>query len=313
MDYNIARKVRFSRNPKYTSLYKWCLHDVNENDKDDGDMIPWVWSLYFTATTLRVNRTIEFKSELVDNQADTRRNITSTDYAITGELFSGRCFDGKNLERHVSYSMFGTDRIIEKFNLSIYPAEKNKEDNCFLWACPSYDTEIDFKNIREDDTVSINFFINEEQFNELADLIDAKKVANASVMLSGVDGFYSSWSPSISTRFIKILSEYHEIENLEGIEERIPKVEMVNKFTLSYQTINELNPKPTRMPIDFYRQFDEVSEEPKREDEESHLNQTQIALDSPYKDIEQLIDRHIKTIKRFLWLIAILLIFILAK
>ena len=132
-------------------------------------------------------------------------------------------------------------------------------------------------------------------------------------MLSGVDGFYSHWSPSITTRDIKVLSEYHEIENLEGAAEQIPKVERVRKFSISYQTINELNSKPNRIPIDFYRQFDEESEEPKLEDEEYDLKQAQIPLDSPYKNIEQLIDKHIKSIKRFLWLIAILLIFILAK
>ena len=313
MDYNISRKVRFSRNPEYSSLYKWCLHDVHEDGKNDGDMIPWVWSLFFTATSLKVNRTIAFKSEPIENNFDNRKNDTSEDCSITGQLFSGWCIDGKNLDRYVSYSMFGTDRIIENFDLSIYPADKKEDENCFIWACPSYDTEIDFKNIREKDTVAINFFISKERFHKLADLIDAKKIANASVMLSGVDGFYSRWSPSITTRDIKVLTENHEIENLEGVEERILKVERVSEFSLSYQTINELNPKPNRKPIDFYRQFDEESEEPKLDDEEYDLKQIQIPLDSPYKNIEQLIDKHIKSIKRFLWLIAILLIFILAK
>lgn len=313
MGYNFSREVRFSRNPEYSSLYKWCLHDIHEDGKNDGDMIPWDWSLTFTTTTLRVNRTISFKSKPSENKVDERINTTTQVCVISGDLFSGSCIDGENLDRYVSYSMFGTNRIIKKFGLSIYPVEKEQVEDCYLWACPSYDDEIDFKKITTDDYVEINFFVSMERFNELVDLIDTKKVANASVVLSGVDGFYSHWSPSITTRDIKVLSEYHKIDNLEGVNEHIPKVEKVSEFSLSYQTINELNSKPNRTPIDFYRQFDEAPEEAKLEDEEHHINQTQIALDSPYKNIEQLIDKHIKSIKKFLWLIAILLIFILAK
>jgi hypothetical protein len=313
MDYNISRKVRFSRNPEYSSLYKWCLHDIHEDGKNDGDMIPWRWNLLFTATSLKVNRTITFKSEPIENNFDDRKNDTSQDCSITGQLFSGWCIDGKNLDRYVSYSMFGTDRIIEKFDLSISPVDKKEDENCFIWACPSYDTEIDFKNIKEKDTVAINLFISKERFHELADLIDAKKITNASVMLSGVDGFYSHWSPSITTRDIKVLSEYHEIENLEGVEEQIPKVEWVSEFSLSYQTINELNPKPNRNPTDFYRKFDEEIDEPIDDFERQYKEEAPKNLDSPYKSIEQLIEQHNKTIKRFLWIFTILLILIVAK
>lgn len=313
MDYNIERKIRVNNNPEYSSLYKWCLNEISDDGSNDGDFIPWAWNLTFTATALKVNRTVTFKNESLDNKLDEAINKTTQSCVITGDLFSGRCFDGKNLERYVSYSMFGTSRIIQKFGLSIYSVDTEQDENCFLWACPSYDFEIDFKDETSDDTVDINLFINREKFNELARLIDKNAIQNASVQLSRVDGFYAQWSPSITTRDIKVLTEYHEIENLDKNDKSVPRVEKVGEFSISYQTINELNPKPNRNPTDFYRKFDEEPDEPIDNFEEQYPEESAKDLDSPYKSIEQLIERHNKTIKRFLWIFTILLVLIVAK
>jgi hypothetical protein len=313
MDYNIARKLRFNTKSEHSSLYKWCINDIDDDGSNDGDFIPWVWGLIFTATALKVHRTVTLKNEPVENKVDESVNKTIQDCLITGDLFSGRCFDGKNLERYVSYSMFGTNRIIQNFGLSVYPVEIEQEENCFLWACPSYDSEIDFKNETSDDTVDINLFITREKFNELAQLIDKNAIQNAAVRLSQVDGFYAQWSPSITTRDIKVLTEYHEIENLEKKDKSIPRVEKVGEFNISYQTINELNPKPNRNPTGFYRKFDEEIDEPIDDFERQYKEGAPKNLDSPYKSIEQLIEQHNKTIKRFLWTFSILLVIIAAK
>jgi len=313
MDYNIERKIRVNNNPEYSSLYKWCLNEISDDGKNQHDMIPWAWSLFFTATALKLHRTITSKYEFVENKADESINKTTQDYVITGDLFSGRCFDGKNLERYVSYSMFGTNRIIKNFGLSVYPVETELKENCFLWACPSYDSEIDFKNETSDDTVDINLFITKEKFNELAQLIDKNAIQSAAVHLSRVDGFYAQWSPSIRARDVKILTEYHEIENLDKNDKSVPRVEKVGEFSISYQTVNELNPKPNRNPTDFYRKFDEEPDEPIDDFEQQHKEKSPEKINSPNKSIEQLIEEHNKTIKRFLWIFTILLVLIVAK
>lgn len=63
MDYKLERKISLNESTKYESLYKWCLNEIDENNKKiDSDLIPWRFSLYFSAESLRVVREIEIES-----------------------------------------------------------------------------------------------------------------------------------------------------------------------------------------------------------------------------------------------------------
>lgn len=70
----------------------------------------------------------------------------------------------------------------------------------------SYTTEIDFRNETTDDCIVFYLFVKPETFARYV-----TKVANGSVnelilRVGTVHGFYSEWSPSISTRSVKVLT-----------------------------------------------------------------------------------------------------------
>ena len=59
MDYHLENKVLLSEDSKYKGLYFWSLQEFNKENKQVGsNKIPWIWSLYFTASELRHNYSI---------------------------------------------------------------------------------------------------------------------------------------------------------------------------------------------------------------------------------------------------------------
>lgn len=60
MDYNLENKILLSEDSEYKNLYSWSLQEFNkEGEKIGKDQIPWCWSLYFTASELRLCHSFE--------------------------------------------------------------------------------------------------------------------------------------------------------------------------------------------------------------------------------------------------------------
>ena len=111
--------------------------------------------------------------------------------------------------------MFGTDRTISDFGLLIMPLEgEDQQERCTVWGCVSYTTENDFRNETDDDTVSFYLYVRPETFERYTRKITASEVDKAFFRVVGVAGFYSEWSPSVSTDRIKVLTadEEHVVE-----------------------------------------------------------------------------------------------------
>jgi hypothetical protein len=241
MERNLELKVKSNQSTELKSLYKWCLNEYDSNDKKvDGDYIPWAWSCYFTSGELKVVRHIELNRydenyELADKP---RSEYKATIFA---DLHSGRP-DKTSFWDRVSYSMFGTNRVIEKFHLSIHKASDQSElQGCRVYGIPSYDSEdSEFRKTTEDDFFGIDLYIKEDEFNEILEAIESKKASSALIRISGVSGFYSYWSPTINTSQIKILTSYHTVENEEGSSISPTHVATVDEFSMSLST-NEPN------------------------------------------------------------------------
>jgi hypothetical protein len=237
MERNLELKVKSNQSTELKSLYKWCLNEYDSNDKKvDGDYIPWAWSCYFTSDQLRVVRNIELNRydeeyELADKP---RSEYKATIFA---DLRSGRP-DKTSFWDRVSYSMFGTNRVIEKFHLSIHKAiDQSELQGCRVYGIPSYDSEDDeFRKTTEDDFFGIDLYIKEDEFNEILEAIESKKASSALIRISGVSGFYSYWSPTINTSHIKILTSYHTVENEEGSPISPTHVATVDEFSMSLST-----------------------------------------------------------------------------
>jgi len=309
MDYKLERKIYLNENTKHKSLYDWCLNEIDEsNKKVDSDLIPWRWSLYFIASSLRVVREIEIERSYQREEQEKKLNKKTK---IVGILHSGYCKDGKNLEQDVSYSMFGTNRKIKDFEICIYPNSSDEDkEACSLWGYPSYDCEIDYRNETSPDLVGFNLFLNEGRFNEFVSLIESKKVDVAIVRVGGVSGFYSNWSPAVSAEFVKILTSSHVVETSDKSKVQPPKLGSVDEFSISFITFSRLKLKQNFQPIDVDKVFydSEIIE-----DRVEDVGQESSCATSRQSDKAENVLKIVSSLKLPLWFIFGALILLLIK
>lgn len=217
MDFHLERKLRLHAKPEHKNLYSWAINEIDENGDVIGfDQIPWGWTLHFTATSCVLGDSIELKSNWPLGKTDepTPTDITQRQ-VIRTKLRPGRPRDDGDYFRETKYSMFGTDRTIKEFQLDIHPiADPSKNESCSAWGSPSYTAETDFRNETMDDCIVFYLFVKPETFARYAAKISHGSVDEIVLAVGAVDGFYSEWSPSISTRDVKILTrgDEHKVE-----------------------------------------------------------------------------------------------------
>lgn len=311
MEHNLEKKVKYDIEDEYKSLYSWSLIEVIEDETNaPKKWIPFVWSTRFIASKLAVIRRISIEKDY-ESEEENAKNLTDTS-VIVADLYSGYCNDGENLIDFIRYGMFGTDRRIEAFTLKINVATDGIE-KCKAWATPSYDYEVDFRNSVESDCVEFNLYLEKDRWESVAQLIQNKSIDSMLVSFSDVSGFYSDWSPSISTNSIKILTSYHSVEGDEKIVESIPKVGDVGEFRLMLYSDKNLNVKLNQSSNSIYPLFDDDFELKSNEFEDSNeVEKSEISheiLNSQMTNLYLLL----ASFKKILWSIAVLLLFILLK
>lgn len=311
MEHNLEKKVKYDIEDEYKSLYSWSLIEVNADETNaPKKWVPFVWSTRFIASKLAVIRRISIQKDY-DSEEENAKNLTDTS-VIVADLYSGYCNDGENLEDFVRYGMFGTDRKVEAFTLKINVANDGIE-KCKAWATPSYDYEVDFRSSVASDCVEFNLYLEKDRWESIAQLIQNKSIDSMLVSFSDVSGFYSDWSPSISTNSIKILTSYHSVEGDEKIVESIPKVGDVGEFGLMLYSDKNLNVKLNQSSKSIYPLFDDDLElkynefESSNEDVKSEISHE--ILNSQMTNLNALL----ASFKKILWSIAVLLLFILLK
>ena len=202
MDFHMERGLRLHTDPEHKALYKWAINEIDaEGRKIGSDQIPWVWTLNFTATSCVLGDRIDIESRFQKKEATpkiTQRQV------INIRLRPGRPWDD-GIE--TSFSMFGTDRIIKSFQLDIHPiADPAEQESCKAWGSVSYTTETgDFRNETTDDCVFFYLFVKPDTFARYGAKVAHGLVDEIVLSVNSVAGFYSEWSPSISTHKVKVL------------------------------------------------------------------------------------------------------------
>lgn len=240
MDYKLERKVSYNSEPEHKSLYRWCLNEIDEDDKKIGrDLVPWWGGVYFTASSLRVVREtlIEIKSE--DQTGFS--SVSSQKTRILGALHSGYPTDGEKLWDQVSFSLIGTNRKIEKFDLNIFPGNDGNQDLCSVVAIPSYEAEIDFRNVVTPDHLGFDVSLNRKFFDEIVRAIESGSADAVTMRVGIVPGFYSDWSPSISTDLVKVLADGVVVEGVDEGKFKPPTASFAYEFSLTIGRLNRLN------------------------------------------------------------------------
>lgn len=309
MDCHLDNKIRLNNKTEHESLYSWCLQEINgEGEQVGRDLIPWKWSFHFTASELRLSQGFEFGelSIFEDDEAEKEEEPKFQDSKmITATLHPGICTDGKWLEDDSRFSMLGTDRAITDFSLRINAVDEGEKEYCSVWGCVSYTSEIDFRDETTPDTIEIYLGLSKERFDRLAGLISNKTVDVMRIGVSRVSGFYSDWSPSISTNSVKVLAHGsdQEIDIPEGCEIKPPNLGNVGKFDLTLITRSKLNPKQNLKALNISKLFEddhEIYEEENEIEEPEDVNQLLLAQIA--RNQAELIK-----LKTPVWIVAILL------
>lgn len=312
MDLLLDRKIFLTTEREHKNLYSWCIQEYGTNDEKIGsDQIPWAWNNHFVATNLYYNLNFSGKSKnssrlkfLDANRNEIsklkQRNISKQMPIDEGESIVAIL---KSENDETSYSMFGTDRTIKDIYLSIYKDSNQTKEYCYAWGCPSYETEIDFRNLIEPDRIQFNLFIKAEKFNKILELLKTNNISQLKFTVSGVNGFYSEWSPSISTSQIKVLTHdsNHKVEidkksKLTPAQQKnIPRMDEVLDFNL-WITKNQGNHLISHSG-------DSV------DDHDDHTNTTNMASGKNNFNIQ--LQKLVYQLKQSLILVVILLILIL--
>lgn len=208
MEFHLTRGLRLQTDPEHKNLYKWAINEIDQEGRVVGrDQIPWPWTLNFTATSCSLGDSLEIKTKA----ASDAREVEQRQH-IRIKLRPGTERDDENFFRRTTYSMFGSDRAIKDFQLDIYPITDpaTQQESCSAWGSVSYTSEIDFRKETTDDCIGFYMYVKPETFGRYAAKIAHGLVDEIVLSLRSVSGFYSDWSPSISTNSVKVLTEGSE-------------------------------------------------------------------------------------------------------
>ena len=226
MDYHLDHKLRLNTEPEYKSLYQWAINETDAEGRHvGGDQIPWRWTLNFTATSCVLIDSFDIKAKSpIDQIVPAPVDVAHSQF-LRAKLRPGSSRDEGDFFRQTTFSMFGTDRAIEAFSLEIYPiTNPSEQERCIAWGVVSNTTEIDFQNETTEDCLAFYLFVKPETFALYAAKVSQGAVDELVLSVGMVAGFYSNWSPSSSTRDVKVLTDGDEqkIDVPVGFEIELP-------------------------------------------------------------------------------------------
>jgi hypothetical protein len=130
VDFHLTRGLRLHTNPKHKNLYKWAIVEIDAKGHQIGrDQIPWQWTLNFTATSCVLGDSIEIKSKTAPSPREVEQR-----QVIQVKLRAGSPRDDADFLRKTTFSMFGTARSIQSFQLDIHAiADPAEHENCSAW------------------------------------------------------------------------------------------------------------------------------------------------------------------------------------
>lgn len=246
LDLHLNRRIVASTASKFSSLYTKHLAELDtDGNKIDRDLIPWNWSLTFLATEMTARTTLEISTGLKwladEGNYEDEKPTAKHDETIVAKLTPSEYGDPHG--SFPRYSMMGTDRTIQSFEIAIASnGDEEADEICTVWGCVAYTYEVDFTEDVTDDTILFNLYVKPSTLAHYLDLIRQEAITQAMLHVQRVDGFYSDWSPAISTDFIKVLTadKSHVIEIEPGQSDDFHRLGKVGEASLNLRKVISL-------------------------------------------------------------------------
>jgi hypothetical protein len=238
LDYDLDLNVSLKTETEFTSLYSWCLVEKKESGEQVGpDLIPFNWSVSFVSEKFGFSESVSSKDVFRFRSEEELKPLKFSRQAqIFAKLRTGTPFED-DWRQSPSLSMMGCGRTVDDITLGIYRVDDKMEESCLIWGSPSYSYENDFRNEKTEDAITVSFYLNGEKFDALLELVKENQIDWIKVRLSDVEGFYSEWSPSISTDSIKVLANIADqgLDVNDDWKRKIPTLGKVGQASLSLQ------------------------------------------------------------------------------
>lgn len=300
MDYHIDHRIVLNDNPEHKGLYKWCLQELDDDGQPRGrDLIPWGWTLYFTATELTIfdSLKIEPEEEAAYDDPDPRQTAQS-ERRILAKLKSGDTHAWSVRERP-TYSMMGTDRIIEKIELVIL--ESKGDGRCphiSLWGGVAYTSDSGIWRDTVDDALVFTIVVDADQFEHYERRIAEGGFDELVFCVRSASGFYSDWSPDIQTDKIKVLTDRedeHPVEIPEDCQIVPWRTGTISEVDIWFRKHAELREEPGELDDD-------------EQDDSSWLDQPEDMTPPAKPDFGPQVVEVLRSLRAAGWLIVALLV-----
>lgn len=252
MDKHLDYQIKLSTDGKYKSLYPWSLQEFDDNGKQIGrDQAPWQWDLYFESKNIKFGNATTLESDFLQdvvgdwyetedlNRRDVQNRYQENLEVTQQEYVSCELVPSSKEAVDTKFYMFGTNRPILDITLSI---GKSDVETCRVFGAVSSTFEHDFRDLTNDDSISIGVHIKPEKFDKIVELAKTKKIDQIEVSIGEVRGFYSDWSPSISTHSVKVLTKSdHDIEKPENCTINPPRLGYAGKISIQVSSLTEIS------------------------------------------------------------------------
>jgi hypothetical protein len=249
MEYNLEKKVILNTESKHKNDYEWSINELAEGKKSE-DYIPYDGPLFFNLSSLSIYRELSIVEDhpevlsnvikknqgIVENQLEFSPDKVSVNIYISGELHPEKTF----------FSMFGTDRKVNKFELSIISTSRSLPEDQQEY-CDIRGVQISTPALSEvmEDSIHIFIHVSETRLKEFIRLIENDLIQSASVVLMFVPGIYSIWNPQNRTEPLKVLLEDIGVEGANDSLLKIPRLNTVGDFNIELITSRKMQTEKT--------------------------------------------------------------------
>jgi len=226
MEYNLEKKVILNTESKHKNDYEWSINELAEGKKSE-DYIPYDRPLFFNLSSLSIVRELN----IVENQPEFVPEKVKENTYISGELHPEKTF----------FSMFGTDRKVNKFELSIISTSRSLPEDQQEY-CDINGVQIStpaFSEVMED-SIYIFIHVSETRLKEFIRLIENDLIQSGSVVLMFVPGIYSIWNPQNRTEPLKVLLKDTDVEGANDSLLKIPRLITVDDFNIELITSRKM-------------------------------------------------------------------------
>lgn len=234
LDYKTDHPVRFVSGDEAKSpdgKFDWALQEDRGGSAWRTTLYPWRWTSHFAINGLSLVTDYGVSSSLIlENEVG--------EYGVS-RYVSGNLVPKPNARGFGPwYSFLGSDRRIVKLGLCIHPWDK-EVTHARLEGCVGFAYEHDFSQKNAPDYLNIEIYLPSVEFDTIVTKIENGLVAEASLSVSGVSGFYAGWDPGISTHEIKVIWPGLEIingESSEAEEQILTQGDGISGFNIRFQS-----------------------------------------------------------------------------